>query len=74
MEVREEQAVTLLPFKGLELGDESSLLGLSDYPDCRIDGGNDEKGTLDLPGRGGVSCINELDIIDIINPIAIINE
>jgi hypothetical protein len=31
--------------KRLELGYDPSW-GLSDYPDCGIDGGNDEKGTL----------------------------
>ena len=42
--LREEQAVSL-SFKGLELCNDSPL-GLSDHPDCRIDGGNDEEGTL----------------------------
>jgi len=50
-------AAVSLSFKGLELCNDSPLFSwrLSGYPDCRIDGGKDEEGTLDLPGRGGVS-------------------
>jgi len=56
----EGQSATSLPIKGLELGDESSLLReLSGYPDCpsnesRIDEGNDEpSGRGIMPFQGG---------------------